>query len=343
MSLSIERPSCLDMAPEWLEAFLRSCPKSGSGVHSWLAKATHRSFAYLDASEQAKVLSWAVRDCGRNPGRNEIESTVSNIRAKREAGEANGSLYRAWPLRAHAEIDALVRSGITVAELREKSPHPIKEAPPFSWLERLFPADSLVCLAQEHLRGFDSCGVPSFYREWHTRLRDNWQRHDLRDHPLLVPNPARWTWGWTQDRRRSTRCNEMFPARRFLVVEFDFSIRSRDGTSETEWAPLIRGWEEACRSVRDACAALIWHLAEYAPLTLVVWSGGKSLQAWFDAWRQPEPVLHRFMEYAVMLGADHATWTRCQLVRTPEAIRANGNRQAVEYFDPSSLPASSLT
>ena len=57
MSLSIERPSCLDMAPEWLEAFLRSCPKSGSGVHSWLAKATHRSFAYLDASEQAKALS----------------------------------------------------------------------------------------------------------------------------------------------------------------------------------------------------------------------------------------------------------------------------------------------
>ena len=89
-------------------------------------------------------------------------------------------------------------------------------------------------------------------------------------------------------------------------------------------------------------AALIWHLAEYAPLTLVVWSeenrsrhgstpGGSLSQCSIASWSMR------------MLGADHATWTRCQLVRTPEAIRANGNRQAVEYFDPSSLPASSLT
>jgi hypothetical protein len=328
------------MAPEWLEGFLRECPKSPSGVHQWLARAAHKTFPFFEEKEQVKVLRWSMRDCGRNPQPREIESTVSNIRARRKSGEADGSLYRAWPLHDHAEIDLLVRTGVTVAKLREKSPHPITEVPPFAWLERLFPANSLVCMAQEHLRGFDSCGVPSFYREWHTRIRDNWCCHELQDNQLIVPSPARWTWGWTQDRRRSSRCNDMFPCRRFLVVEFDFSIRSRDGSSETAWALWIRGWEKAGRSIRDACAALILHLSQYAPLVLVVWSGGKSLQAWFSAWKQSEQTLRTFMEYAVMLGADSATWTRCQLVRTPEAIRSNRNRQAVEYFDSSSLPES---
>ena len=75
----------------------------------------------------------------------------------------------------------------------------------------------------------------------------------------------------------STRCNEMFPRRRYLVVEFDFSILNRAGTGETEWAPWIRGWEKAGRSTRDACAALLWHLSQYAPLALVVWSGRQKL------------------------------------------------------------------
>ena len=130
----------------------------------------------------------------------------------------------------------------------------------------------------------------------------------------------------------------MFPRRRFLIVEFDFSSLNRAKTRETAWALLICQWEKAGRSTRDACAALLWHLSEYAPLTLVVWSGNRSLQGWFCAAEESEQSLRRFMEYAVMLGADHATWTPCQLVRTPQALRSNGNRQRVEYFDSDNLP-----
>lgn len=40
------------------------------------------------------------------------------------------------------------------------------------------------------------------------------------------------------------------------------------------------------------------------------------------------------MARAVRLGADKATWTRCQLVRMPDGTRENGNRQRVHYFAP---------
>jgi hypothetical protein len=279
-----------------------------------------------------------MRDCGRDPQRGEIERTVVTIRAKREAGEANGSLYRAWPPRAYEEIDRLVRQGITVAELRHRSPYRIPRVSPWQWLKRLFPPGALICLSREESRGVDLQGVPVFFRRWHTRRRDDWRHCGLRNFPLLVPNPAQKAYGRTVDGRERTRCNAMFSRRRYLVVEFDFSIFSRAGANETEWASLIRGWEKEGLSIRDACASLLWHLSEYAPFVLIVWSGSRSLQGWFSALGEPEEVLRRFMEYAVGLGADRATWPSCQLVRTPQAIRSNGARQRVEYFDSDNLP-----
>jgi hypothetical protein len=86
---------------------------------------------------------------------------------------------------------------------------------------------------------------------------------------------------------------------------------------------------------------LLWHLRQYVPLTLGVWSGARSVQGWFNAQDQTEWELRRFLEYACALGADPATWKKCQLVRLPQGTRAsNGNQQTVEYFDPDSLPES---
>jgi hypothetical protein len=45
-------------------------------------------------------------------------------------------------------------------------------------------------------------------------------------------------------------------------------------------------------------------------------------------------LLESFMRYAVMLGADRATWTRSQFVRMPDGTRDNGNRQTVYFFNP---------
>lgn len=57
---------------------------------------------------------------------------------------------------------------------------------------------------------------------------------------------------------------------------------------------------------------------------------------------QDEDKLHRFMRYAVMLGADKATWPRCQFVRMPDGLRRVPGkwpvRQQVFHFNPANLP-----
>jgi hypothetical protein len=76
----------------------------------------------------------------------------------------------------------------------------------------------------------------------------------------------------------------------------------------------------------DEQACLHWYLAEAAEamgwprLALVVNSGGKSLHGWYGLCGEEE---HSkvMMEYAVLLGADHSTWVRCQPVRLPAGLR----------------------
>ncbi len=94
--------------------------------------------------------------------------------------------------------------------------------------------------------------------------------------------------------------------RRFLICEFD------TGT-------------------RDEHAALLLHLAQFAPLVCAVHSGGKSLHGWFFVAGQPDATVLKFFRYAVSLGADTATWTPCQFVRMPDGTRDNGKRQTVYY------------
>jgi hypothetical protein len=99
--------------------------------------------------------------------------------------------------------------------------------------------------------------------------------------------------------RTSRRCEANTGPRRFLIVEFD-------------------------RASLNQQAALIWHLTNYAPLALVVFSGSRSSHGWFYCEGQPEDKLRRFFDYAVSLGADHHMWTRCQLCRMPDGRRYDG-------------------
>jgi hypothetical protein len=69
-------------------------------------------------------------------------------------------------------------------------------------------------------------------------------------------------------------------------------------------------------------------------LVCVTHSGGKSLHGWYRALDRSEPELRNFMDYAVRLGADHATWTRSQFVRIPDGLRENGRRQFCFYLNP---------
>ena len=161
-------------------------------------------------------------------------------------------------------------------------------------------------------------------------------KDQLSGEQFIVPSPmsART---WTKpDGQLSAKGNANTGPRRNVVIEFDIAKLDKAG-KPTKWAPLIERWEVAGITTKDTMAALIWHLKQKGPLVCVVDSAGKSLHAWFHCTgesEEPGSRLRRFFEYAVAIGADHATWTKSQFVRVPDGMRDNGNRQRVLYFDP---------
>jgi hypothetical protein len=140
-------------------------------------------------------------------------------------------------------------------------------------------------------------------------------------------------YGKTQDGKMSQHALAAVGPRRFLIVEFDFSEKACAGATDSDRAPLVRAWRADGIAAADACAALLAHLAEYAPLTLAVHSGNKSVHGWFYAAGRSDEQLRPFMAYAHALGADPATWSRHQFVRMPDGTRENGQPQ-IESFEP---------
>ena len=69
-------------------------------------------------------------------------------------------------------------------------------------------------------------------------------------------------------------------------------------------------------------------------MALAVHSGNRSLHGWFYCAGVPEEAVRRFMEYAVSLGADAATWARSQFVRMPDGLRNKNSRQSVFFLNP---------
>jgi hypothetical protein len=127
---------------------------------------------------------------------------------------------------------------------------------------------------------------------------------------FIVPNPMLSC--LPPEGRKSGRCLENTGARRFLVIERDH------GTIDQQ-------------------AAILWHLAKFAPLAAVVHSGGKSLHAWFCVAEWTEDQSRKFMEYAASLGVDPATWCKCQPVRMPGGYRPGKGRQQILFFNPTTI------
>jgi hypothetical protein len=320
----------------YIEEYLLVPPTAGQGVHQWIYGAAHKTYKFLEAAEQIALLNWAIHKCGRAPSPpNEIEATVRKVRNQRDRGDC--SSLPAWPKPEPERTDQLVMTGPTLAEFHELSAIQALSDDPVYWLNILFSDDPLLCIARE-LVSHGTGRSPEIKRYWATRIKSQWTQQDLCRYGLIVPNVAVSTSGHNQERKPSRRCSEMFPARTYLGIELDYSTLSRDGSKETVWAPWIRKWERAGRSVQDACAAVLWHLNSFGPLILAYWSGGKSIHSLFRAHDATETVLRRHMTHAVKLGADPVTWSTCQLIRLPAGTRtANGNRQLVCYFNPENL------
>lgn len=300
---------------------LLHCPRASQGVHRWLFKMAaelHRH--YPDKKKLAELLAAAVEPCGRQVPFKEIEDAITNSRPEQLA--AVESSCRAWPQVDKANVAAVVSRGFGARDLIDASPIRFddKRSHADEVIDILFPGDPLLCV-----------GLTT--KTCETRSRKTW-RGLLQGLQFMVPSPMRALIGKTRDGRTSRRCLDNVGPRKFLVIEHD----------PLKWDELEAGQragfsneQSYYETKRDEQASILWHLAEFAPLALVVHSGGKSLHGWFACKQSDEQTQLRFMRYAVALGADTATWTKCQPVRLPEGKRDNGKKQSVIYCNPKSL------
>ena len=163
-----------------------------------------------------------------------------------------------------------------------------------------------------------------------TKPREFWRRRES-DFQFIVANPMIKETGVTTEGRESQRCIDNTGPRAYVVIEFDIA-------ESGNWARYVRDWRNRKITTIDANVALIVELGTKGlprlPLAMAVYSGGKSLHAWYPCAGLGDDQVKPFMARAVRLGADKATWTRCQFVRMPDGTRDNGNRQRVHYFAP---------
>jgi hypothetical protein len=307
-------------------------------VHFWIFRIARNLIIHMSEEEIFALLKSKVAGCGRPVPDREIITQIRNAHARPwypnhpEAFTHGLDLYLespllpvapAWPRADLEKIRRIVAEGGDLCDLFERSPvrYDGGQSHTEEIIDTLFPGNPLLCVVKSH-----ACFT--------TRRREIWRGH-LTRLPLIVPNPMLRVLGRTKvENRLSEHTLERTARRVYLVVEFDFSEFARDGGTLSEWAPLVREWNEAGRTVADACAALHLHLVSRLPLVAIVHSGGKSLHGWYYAFHKPEAELRAFMDYAVRLGADHATWLRSQFVRLPDGLRENGRRQVTYYLDP---------
>jgi hypothetical protein len=310
--------------PQWLLDKLRTPPKAGSGIHGWLFSCARQLHAHLTPEQAFEALKISAMRCDRRVSDREIRDAVQNsIGVAWEARETHQydpdvvapqgekppverwvRTMEPWPkrhdpTRAMALADA--RSKVsTLADLWESSPIDPEGYSADDWIDVLFPGNPWLCVAHRHPRDSETV----------RRSKLTWRCSSM---SFIVPNAMTKALGARKDGRPSPRCLANTGPRQYLVVEFD------DGDGQ------------------DTHAALHWTLNQTSlatggpPLVLAVWSGGKSLHGWYRVGEIEEEPLKDWMSYAVQLGADPATWTKCQLVRMPAGVRDNGNYQTVCY------------
>lgn len=280
------------------------CPPPGSGsVHrEWMMKAAW-TCRLNGMTDEAAVAELHARITRRPDPANEIETAVQKVYATTERiiSKSYGPGPGKWPAVNQEQIEAIARDGFSVADLWEDSPIRLDGDQPQTQaiLPILFPGNPLLCVGSK----FD------FFTDELSVFAD--KAHTLEQ---IVPSPMLSKYGTTKDGKRSQHTLEATGARRFIIVEGD----------KIDGVPIPK----------DTQAAILRHLAERAPLALVVDSGGKSLHGWFFCQDADESKLRRLFAYAVSLGADAGLWTRSQFARMPDGTRDNGKRQSIVYFNP---------
>jgi hypothetical protein len=297
--------------PQFLKDLIASVPAHGNGVHDWLFKVSRQLHAHRDEQAIVDLLTAAVDGCGRHVPHSEILAAVRDSegcawKPSGTARPAQAPTLPKWPALDVEKRRAIIEAeGITLADIWHASPisctRDSTDAEFFA--DELFPGNPLLCVGMD-MRTFSTAPRESF-------------RGKLSGMSLIVPSPMSALLGKKKNPKPgedplSAHSLDNTGPRRYLVTEFD------SGT-------------------QDEQAAIIWHLRQFAPLRLVLWSGGKSIHSWWDCEGIAESITGRFFRYAVSLGADSKIWTRSQFVRLPQGWRDDKQqRQEVYFFAPKS-------
>ena len=228
-------------------------------------------------------------------------------RPENACDEVSNTLKEAARRMGAGEI--LIGSGMKWPERDEKAmaalprePRPI--ATPITAtqaIDALFPGNPFLCIAAS------STSKPF------SVLRCDYEA--LENAQLMVPSPMLGPKGYVKSKEyKSARGIHNVGRRKYIVIECDFSPADK-----------------------DLCWAVLQHMATKRPLLCVVDSGGKSLHGWYPV----DPAedddggnLLGFMQEAVRMGGDDATWRKNQYVRVPGGLRMPGAvRQEIIYWN----------
>lgn len=292
-------------ARERFEEQLRKMPLAGEGNgfnDQALPKAARLAkVAGLTQDEAVEAILRTQAGAPRDPEQ-EVRCTVERI--YEDDGEQRETKKPKWPERDPRLVSEVVSEAGGLKELGEASPVQDLDRPTIQFLEPLFDGDPLITLGEKAVDQGGKVTIPGF-----TMLVSKFKELQTDRFEYIVPSPAIKKEGRRVDGEPSKHSKDMYPVRLFLVIEFD-------GTP------------------KEQAATILLHLAQFAPLVMVVDSGGKSLHGWFFCLGVPEPDVHRFFTYAVRLGADSKMYETHQFARLPNGIRSGSRKkQQVLYWD----------
>jgi hypothetical protein len=286
--------------PQFVRDMLSAPPRRGEGLHNWLFRTARVLHPFRSREEIIDLLRAATS--GEQVKSGEIDSAVDSSAGCAWIPGAKSMPFKktsAWPTLDQTKRAGIIADGAGLDDLWEMSPRTLHdESHTEAIIDALFPGDPLLC-----------CGQTS--SKFATRPRSEW-RGKMSTLQLIVPSPMTSVYGTTKEGKKSQHTLSNTGPRKFLVIEQDVGTQNEQ-------------------------AAVLAHLASRAPLVLAVFSGSKSIHGWFYCAGQTEERLRSFMNYAVSLGADSATWTRSQFVRMPDGMREGGARQMVYFFNPEVL------
>jgi hypothetical protein len=286
------------------------CPTAGGGVHSWIMRAAWACRFKMDNCTAAEAEGLILDAMTRNPNpKNEVSDAVNKVFNATLEPRAQGftprfSSPKKWPEPNAEQIEAVAAAGLSVADLWEASPIRFDDDEPHAAeiLERLFPGDPWLCAGSKY----------QFFTQRLSLFKGAAYAFEQ-----IIPSPMLSKYGKTKDGKLSQRTLDATGPRRFLVVEGD----------------KING----INIPKDTQAAVLLHLGERAPLSLVVDSGGKSLHGWFFVAGKTDDQLAPFFRRACTLGADKMLWGRAQFARMPDGTRDTGKRQHILFFNPETI------